>query len=106
MSRIRKELDEIRANGFTEAEVARAKEQLASGMILDLEGSSSHMKMRAKREIYGMGETDVDQILACIEAVTPEQVHRVAQEVFDYETMSISVVGHARDEAFYRGFFA
>lgn len=106
LGRIRKELDEIREKGFTDAEVARAKEQLASGMILDLESSSSHMKMRAKREIYGMGETDADEIIARIEAVTPEQVRQVAREVFDYATMSISVVGHARDEDFYRSFFS
>lgn len=103
---IRRELDDIRENGFTDAEVARAKEQLASGMILDLESSSSHMKMRAKKEIYGMGETDADEIIARIEEVTPEQVRAVAREIFDYASMSISVVGHTRDEAFYRSFFS
>jgi predicted Zn-dependent peptidase len=106
LTRIRQELDDIRQNGFTDAEVARAKEQLASGMILDLESSSAHMKMRAKREIYGMGETDADEILRRIDGVTAEQVRDVAQEILDYANMSISVVGHTQDEDFYRSFFS
>ena len=106
LTRIRQELDDIRQNGFTDAEVARAKEQLASGMILDLESSSAHMKMRAKREIYGMGETDADEILRRIDGVTAEQVRDVAQEILDYVNMSISVVGHTQDEDFYRSFFS
>lgn len=106
LARIRKELDRIKEEGFTQAEVARAKEQLASGMILDLESSSSHMKMRAKREIYGMGETDADEIIRRIEQVTGEQVREAARAIFRYEDMSISVVGHTKDEAFYRSFFS
>ncbi len=106
LQRIRKELDAIKEQGFTDAEVARAKEQLASGMILELESSSSHMKMRAKREIYGMGETDADEIIRRIDEVTPAQVREAANAIFNYADMSFSVVGHTRDEAFYRSFFS
>lgn len=106
LTRMRQELDDICRNGFADAEVARAKEQLASGIILELESSSAHMKMRAKREIYGMGETDADEILRHIEQVTVEQVRQVARDILDYAKMSISVVGHTQEEGFYRSFFS
>ena len=65
------------AAGFTEDEIARAKEQLKAGIIMDLENTASRMKFLAKREIYGGGERNSDEIVKKVDAVTADDVRRV-----------------------------
>ena len=103
---IRRELDAVKKDGFTEDEIARAKEQLKAGIIMDLENTASRMKFLAKREIYGGGERNSDEIVKKVDAVTADDVQAVANELIDHENVSVSVVGKVRDESFYTGYFS
>lgn len=103
---IRKELDSVKADGFAEDEIVRAKEQLKAGIIMDLENTASRMKFNAKREIYGDGENSSDEIVQKIDAVTADDVVEAANALMDNANVSISVVGKTRGEDFYRAFFA
>ena len=96
----------MKKDGFTEDEIARAKEQLKAGIIMDLENTASRMKFLAKREIYGGGERNSDEIVKKVDAVTADDVQAVANELIDHENVSVSVVGKVRDESFYTGYFS
>lgn len=106
LERIRKELDAVKRDGFTDEEIARAKEQLKAGIIMDLENTASRMKFLARHEIYGGGEQNTDEIVKKVDAVTAADVQAVANELIDHENVSVSVVGKARDESFYTGYFS
>ena len=47
-----------------------------------------------------------DEIVKKVDAVTAADVQAVANELIDHENVSVSVVGKARDESFYTGYFS
>jgi predicted Zn-dependent peptidase len=71
----------LAADGVTEAELTRAKGQLAGGTVLGLEDPLSRMNRLGRAEIL-MGELpSVDELLARIEAVTADDVQLLAAEL-------------------------
>lgn len=74
-------LEEIAADGITEAECARAKGSLRGGLVLGLEDSASRMNRIGRSELsYGNHRT-VSETLTRIDAVTTEQVDAVARSL-------------------------
>ncbi len=102
---IRKELDKIKNDGITDDEIARAKEQLFSDIILDMESTGAKMKLNARCEIYGLAEKNADAMIEKINAVTKADVLALANDILDYSRVSISVVGRPKKNEFYKGFF-
>ncbi|WAL63710.1 pitrilysin family protein [Amycolatopsis cynarae] len=75
-------LGQVGKDGFTDAEVARAKGQLRGGLVLGLEDTASRMSRIGKQELnFGLYES-VDETVARIEAVTTEQVYDLARTLF------------------------
>ncbi|TVT49273.1 insulinase family protein [Amycolatopsis rhizosphaerae] len=75
-------LGQVGKEGFTDAEVARAKGQLRGGLVLGLEDTASRMSRIGKQELnFGLYES-VDETVARIEAVTTEQVYDLARTLF------------------------
>ncbi len=73
---VREQLAEVAEHGITDAEVARGKGQARGGLVLGLEDSGSRMSRIGKGELaYGEVLT-VDELLARIDAVTPEELPR------------------------------
>jgi predicted Zn-dependent peptidase len=75
-----------------EAEVRRAKDHLKGSLMLSLENSGSRMSHLARQEIYFRRQLTVDELLGSIEAVTVEDVARVAREIFAGK-LALSVLG-------------
>jgi predicted Zn-dependent peptidase len=76
---LRDVLADVAAHGLTDAEVARAKGQLRGELVLRLEDTGSRMSRIGKNELnFGRAFT-VDETLARIAAVTPEEVAEVAR---------------------------
>ncbi|QIS14294.1 insulinase family protein [Nocardia arthritidis] len=72
-------LEEVAANGITDAECARAKGSLRGGLVLGLEDSASRMNRIGRSELsYGNHRT-VSETLSRIDAVTTEEVTAVAR---------------------------
>ena len=96
--------DELRSlidDGVTQAELDRAREQAKSSLVMGLESSSSRMlklgnAMQAHNKCVG-----TDELLECYDAVTKEEIHSLAQEIFHRDQLSISVLGKAKDESDY-----
>ncbi len=103
---IREELEQFRAEGVTEEELARTKEQLKTTLLMSLESTNSRMSSMARNEmIFGRIQTP-EEAVARLEAVTCAHVLELAQELLDFEKMSFSAVGNVAETEEYLKIFA
>jgi predicted Zn-dependent peptidase len=95
----RDELARVAAEGLTDAEVARGKGMLKGSLVLGLEDTGSRMSRLGKGELLYRDMLSVDDLLARIEAVTPDDVRAVAAEVL-VNPASLAVIGPFDDHDF------
>ena len=86
------EIAKIIEGGLTDEELDRGKGQLRGSIVLGLEDPSSRMSRLGKAELVYPALEPVDQILAEIEGVTPDDVKSVAAEVLGLPK-ALAVVG-------------
>ena len=80
-------------HGPTQEELDRAREQAKASLLLGQESVQARMsQMGASRLLYGRVRT-AEEALAGYDAVTREQLHALAQEIFRFENASLSAVG-------------
>jgi predicted Zn-dependent peptidase len=92
LSIVRRELEDVASKGLQPAEFERAKGHVKGALVLSLEDPAGRMSRLGKSEI-GHGETlTVSQLLARIEAVTPEDARRAAERVLS-QPMTTAVLG-------------
>ena len=90
---IRRTVLDFADHGPTQEELDRARGQAKAGLLLGQESVQARMsQLGASRLLYGRVRT-VDEALAGYEAVTREQLHALAQEIFRFENASLSAVG-------------
>jgi len=78
----------------TNAEVARAKAQLKSSLVMNLESASSRADQIA-RQFLAFGHVPaISSLVSKIDAVTPEQVRDLAERLFRKNKPGFSAVGH------------
>ena len=95
----RAELARVAADGLPHDEVARGRGMGKGGLVLGLEDTGSRMTRLGKGELLYGELLPVDELLARIDAVTPEQVRAVAAELLA-QPMSLAVVGPFADHDF------
>jgi predicted Zn-dependent peptidase len=83
----------IRRDGVQPREILRAKEFLKGNLLLSLESTISRMSVQARREFYFGRVEPPEQWLSKIEAVTPEEIEAVTDEILSGDCLSLSVVG-------------
>jgi predicted Zn-dependent peptidase len=88
----RDEIDGVVRDGLTDEEVRRAIGQLSGSTVLGLEDTGALMHRLGKSELCWGEQMTVDDMLARIAAVTPDDVRRVAREVLDVRP-SLAVIG-------------
>jgi predicted Zn-dependent peptidase len=94
---IQEELATVAAHGLPADELAMGKSQLKGQLTLSLESVSSRMYRCASVELYGEPYRSLDQMLAQIDAVTPEQVADVARDFFDPARQTVVSLGPGDD---------
>ncbi|MEJ6673875.1 MAG: pitrilysin family protein [Alphaproteobacteria bacterium] len=83
------------ASSVSEVEMARARTQLKASVMMGLD-SSSALNEHLARQILMFGEVpQTDNIIAAIEAVTADEVRRLAEKLISSATPSLSLVGPA-----------
>ncbi|TJZ41323.1 insulinase family protein [Streptomyces piniterrae] len=92
----RDELDTVASEGLTDDEVRRAIGQLRGSTVLGLEDTGALMHRIGKSELCWGEQMSVDEMLARIAAVTPDEVREVAREVLGARP-SLSVIGPLKD---------
>jgi predicted Zn-dependent peptidase len=78
---LRTVLDDVAANGLSDAEVARGRGQLRGGLVLGLEDSGSRMSRIGKGELNYADHLTVAATLERIDAVTTEDVAELAADL-------------------------
>ncbi|MBQ3276398.1 MAG: insulinase family protein [Oscillospiraceae bacterium] len=100
---IRSEADRFRESGITPDELPCAREQLKSGIVLAMESTSARMN-RLGSAILLMGRClSVDEIIERYDAVTAEDVLRMARQTLTPEGLGFSALGRLGDTKEYLG---
>jgi predicted Zn-dependent peptidase len=89
------EIRRLRGERIPPDELRRAKDHIKGSLMLSLESSGARMSHLARQEIYFARHFELDEIVAAIEAVTADDVHRVAAELFAGR-LAASVLGDLR----------
>ena len=106
ISAILQELRRLRDEGITAEELQRVKEQTKGGMLLGLETTGA-VAARNGSHIARYGDiVPVEQVVAEIEAVTQEDILRVAQRLIRPEALNLAVIGPYKSESAFRALLA
>ncbi len=84
---------ELKERGITQKEHHTAVNQIKGGLLLNLESSGNRMSRLAKDELYFGRQLSVRELISGIEKVKASQVKRLAQELFDEQNLSLTVLG-------------
>ena len=102
---IREELERFKTDGITAEELSRTKEQLKTTLLMSLESTNSRMSSMARNEmIFGHAQSP-EEAVERLEKVTLEDVHRLAQELLDFQQLSFSAVGNVSQPEEYLALF-
>ncbi len=93
----RDELEKVAADGLPDEEIARAVGQLSGSTVLGLEDTGALMNRIGKSELAWGDHISVDDMLAKMAAVTPDEVRAVAADVLGHRP-SLSVIGPLKDK--------
>jgi predicted Zn-dependent peptidase len=95
----RDELSAAADKGVSDDEIDRAKGQLRGSLVLGLEDTGAQMSRIGKAELVHGEVLDVDELLARIDAVTPDDVREVAADVL-HRPLSLGIIGPFPDRDF------
>jgi predicted Zn-dependent peptidase len=87
------ELRRLKDEALPEAELRRSKDHLKGSLMLNLESTSSRMSHLARQEIYFDRQFSLDETLVGVEHVTPDDVQRVARDLFTDGALAATVLG-------------
>src|SRR5689334_10327360 len=79
---IRAELERVRREGLAAEELGRVKNQMKGNILLGLETSDSRMSRIAKNAIYFGRDVPLEEVAAAVDAVSNEDILRVARRLF------------------------
>ena len=74
-------------------ELRLVKDQAVSSILLGLESSSMRAGALARQEIVHGRRISPDKIIECLEAVTPEDIQRVARASFTSDALALAALG-------------
>jgi predicted Zn-dependent peptidase len=91
---IMKEFQQLKQERVPEEELRRAKDHLKGSLMLSLESTSSRMSNLARQEMYFQRFFTLDEIVESIEAVTADDLQRVARAFFDPKQIALAMLGN------------
>jgi predicted Zn-dependent peptidase len=87
-----KEFEKLRRKEVPKNELERTKSQIKGTMMLGLENMSGRMMRLGTSELYFNTFAGLDAILRKVDAVTPETIHRVANDILREERLSTVII--------------
>jgi zinc protease len=88
-------LEKLHKNGVTEQQLKSAKSYIKGQFPPNMETSRQLARIIASHEFYGLGDDEVNQLEARLDAVTPEVARQVIQKHFPAENLTFVVIGQA-----------
>jgi predicted Zn-dependent peptidase len=98
-----REMRKLAEDSLRPKELRSAKEQLKGNLLLSLESTDSRMGRLAKSEIYFRRFIPSEEIIEGIERVTVDEVVALARQLFQPESLSLTVLGPVKDKDLPRG---
>jgi predicted Zn-dependent peptidase len=92
------ELKTMKRAPVGDSELRRAKDHLKGSLMLSLENTASRMSHLARQEIYFDRHFGLDETLAGVEAVSADDIQRVAADLFSNGSLAATVVGPSAPE--------
>ena len=99
---IREECLRLAADGPDRAELSRCREQAKTNMLLGMESTSARMNQLGRGEMFFDRAPELDEVMAMYDAVTADDIARLARQIFDFDQASICAVGQVGDEDYYK----
>ncbi len=93
------ELRKIAAEAVPDDELRKAKNFAKGRFVLQIESPHGLIMFGLRREVLEGGATEPEEVLAGLEAVTADDVQRVAQELIDDGALRLAVIGPFEDPA-------
>jgi len=90
------ELEKVRAHGVTDGELLKAKELSKGRLLLRMEDTRAVSGWLGGQEMINGFVRSPDEVVALIDAVTPDDVRRIAGQLFDRARMTMAIVGPYR----------
>ncbi|MHB8556978.1 MAG: M16 family metallopeptidase, partial [Candidatus Acidiferrales bacterium] len=87
------ELHDLKEKPVSDEELRRSKANLKGATLLSLESTGSRMSDLARQYLYFGRYLSPDDRIASMEAVTSEEIQEIANELFQPERVSASLVG-------------
>jgi predicted Zn-dependent peptidase len=84
--------------GATASELTRAKEMLKGRLQLRLENSQNMALWLGSQEILRQQILDIDEVISIIDAITADDVKRVAEKLLISEKLNLAIVGPIKKE--------
>jgi predicted Zn-dependent peptidase len=88
------EFRRLKEQPVTDAELKRAKDQMKSNIVLGLESSSSRMSNLARQQMFFGRFIPIEEITAEIDRVTPAEIQRLANQLFQPDLMALTLLGN------------
>ena len=95
LEEIFRELSRLSEEGFPTDEIEAGKNQLKGQLTLSLESPGSRMFRVASSALYGEPFLPLDETLARIDAITPEQVAQACREFFPPDRQTVVTLGRS-----------
>lgn len=92
------ELDRLRREPVPAEELNKAQEFMKGRLLLQMEDSLAVVSWLGRQEILEDRVLTIDEVLAAVDAVTAEDIQRVASERFREESLNLAVVGPFQEE--------
>jgi zinc protease len=88
-------LEKLHKNGVTQEQLASAKNYIKGQFPPTIETSKQLAQLIATNEFYGLGDDEVNQLEARLDAVTPEIARQVIHKHFPLENLVFALIGDA-----------
>ena len=102
---IREELEKAREKGVTAEELKRAKEFIKGKLVLQLEDSASLISWLGEQRLLADKVESAETKLKKINAVTLEDVKKVAQQIFDFKKINLGLIGPFKEKSRFLNIF-
>jgi predicted Zn-dependent peptidase len=91
------ELGRLRRQPATEAELARARENVKARVVLAMESSSARMNRLGASMLYDLPLLEVDEVMAMVDAVSLDDLRELTDELWAPERLSAAGIGPSQD---------
>jgi predicted Zn-dependent peptidase len=96
-----KEMKQIKQEPVEDSELRNAKEYLKGGVYLGAESTENQMTRLAHNEIHFGRQVSLQEVEESIEKVTAEDIVDLAEEMFQNDSLSLTLLGPVGEDRFY-----